>query len=673
LLILFTTKTMIMKTPLLIATLLTTNCLLAATLLTTFTSTLPQQGIQPEAEKTLSSSRARLLPQVTAPLYEHLYEINEQWLTETSPVDYLAAVNFSDDSERIRTHLQLVEEILRTRPVTHLTAKQQRQRSAILDHLQTYWHCGLFPINSYQPNRLPVFVDEANTACAVGYLLQATGEQELVTRIRAENNFADLQELLIYAELPTWAEASGFTADELAWIQPAYAVLYFDAFPFGNDEGISGGQILDMQVYNDELYMAGTFSHIDGFAADHLVAWDGNELRSLAGFADLDGGFFRMAIDEDAGDIYAIGAFSAIAGQEETQIFARYRSGSWERLLEVPATEGTFTDLLYHQGYCYLSGDFDSLAGNDLIQKLGAFNTTSDTWEPFNEQFRLTGIIRDLDILGDSLLAGGHTLLLSEEDTLAKNILLLNTVERSFLAGGMVLPATATWQVDDYIAISIHRFFTLSPDNTYAGVGRLMDSTLVIFFTDNLWYTEAVEMETEEPITINGFYGPRFFIFGALQFPWIQGQDPFVITTVPGYALGTPFWPIIQADGAVTALADFRGELIMAGDFTEIDGIAINNLARTSLLISDTEEEVFQSLISVGTDGRVLFVQHLPPVLAAPARLELFDMNGRQVWSQEITDGTATQFEPSSLPAGSYAYRLLVDGELAVGQVVLVR
>lgn len=660
-----------MKTPLFIAILLTTNCLLAATLLTTFASTLPQKGIQPQAEKILSSSKSKLLPQITAPLYEHLYEINEQWLRETSPVDYLASVNFPDDGERIRTHLQLVEEILRTRSVAHLTAEQQLLRSTVLDHLQNYWHSGIFPINNYQPNRLPVFVDEKNTACAVGYLLQATGEQELVAQIRAENNFADLQELLTYAELPVWAASHGFTADELAWIQPGYAVLYFDAMPFGNNLGVSGGQILDMKVYNDELYMAGTFSGIDGFAADHLVAWDGNELRSLAGFSDLDGGFSRIAIDEDSGDIYAMGTFSSIAGQEEIQIFARYRSGNWERLLELPITEGTLTDLLYHQGFCYLSGDFDSLANNDLIQKLAAFNTTTDTWEPFNEQLQLTGIIRDMDISGDSLLVGGYTLLLSEEDTLAKNILLLNTAERSFLDGGMVPPAD--YQVEDYMAISIHRFFTSSPDNTYAGVGRLMDSTLAVFFTDNLLYPYVAEMETEGPITVNGFYGPRFFIFGALEFSWIQGQQPYVITAVPGYDLGSPFWPIIQADGAVTALADFQGELIIAGDFTEIEGIAINNLARADLLISDTEEDLSESLISVGTDGRVLFIQHLPPVLAAPARLELFDMAGRQVWSQEITNGSTTQLEPSSLPAGSYAYRLLVDGELAVGQVVLVR
>ncbi len=656
-----------MKTPLLIVTLLITNCLIAATLLPSFASTLPQKEVQSKADKTLSSSKANLLPQVTAPLYEHLYEINEQWLTETSPVNYLTSVNFSDDNERIRTHLQLVEGILRARPINHLTVEQQQRRSTVLDYLQQYWHSGLFPINSYQPNRLPVFVDEKNTACAVGYLLQATGEQELVDQIRMENNFADLQKLLTYTELPSWAATNGFTADELAWIQPSYAALYFDALPFGNDLGISGGQILDMKVYNDELYMAGTFSQIDDFAADHLVAWDGNELRSLAGFSDMDGGFSRIAIDEGSGDIYAIGVFSAAAGQLETQIFARYRSDSWERLLEVPIAEGTFTDLLYHQGFCYLSGDFDSLAGSNLIQKLAVFNTTSDTWEPFNEQFTFTGIIRDMDIEGDSLLAGGKGLLLSGVDTLAGNLLLVNLEDRAFLDGASVDPLSYAFH--EYFLVDIMHNYGVD----YTTIGLLENGNYGLNFTGGLLNNYVEPLMLLEPPIISGFYESRYLFYGALNFDLGgAGLGPTVLIQIPGGSASL-YWPLVRANGAVTALADFQGELIIAGDFTEIRGIVINNLARADLLISDAEEGISESLISVGTDGRVLFIQHLPPVLAAPARLELFDMTGRQVWSQEITDGTATQLEPNSLPAGSYAYCLLVDGELEVGQVVLVR
>lgn len=654
-----------MKTPLLITAFLITSCLLAGTF---FTSIRIHEGRQPSARLSFPPGKASLLPQVTAPLYEHLYEINEQWLKETSPVGYLALVKFPDDKERIRTHLQLVEEILRTRPVAHLTAKQQQRRNTVLNHLRTYWHSGIFPINNYQPNRLPVFVDEKHTACAVGYLLQATGEQELVVQIRAENNFADLQELLTYAELPVWAAAHGFTADELAWIQPSYAVLYFDAVPFGNNLGISGGQILDMKVYNDELYMAGTFSEIDGFSADHLVAWDGNNFRSLAGFSSLEGGFSRIAIDESSGDIYAMGTFSAIAGQEEMQIFARYRSGNWERLLEVPVTEGTFTDLLYHQGFCYLSGDFDSLAGNELIQKLAAYNTTTDTWEPFNEQYRLTGIIRDMDISGDSLLLGGRGVLLWEGDTLAGNLILLNLGDRTFLDGASVPPMSYS-AVDCFLVDVRNNHYGVN----YTVVGLLEDGDYGLVFTNGLSSNYFEPLELLEPPTISGYYKSRYMFYGALNFEYLgEESPPVVLTQIPGESASL-YWPLVKADGAVTALADFQEELIIAGDFTEIRGIAINNLARADLLISDTEEGISENTISVGTDGRVLFIQHLPSVLVSPARLELFDLAGRQVWSQEITNSTTTQLEPSSLPAGSYAYRLLVDGQLAVGQVVLVR
>ena len=166
----------------------------------------------------------------TAPLYAHLYEINNHWFHQVNPVSYLEDIQFSSDAARIQKHLQLVEGILRQRPIDHLCSKQQENRRLALDALRDYWQKGAFPINKKHQERIPIFVDEQGTACAVGQLLLATQQTEIVHQIQAENNNATLEELLAYEALPDWALTYGFIAEELAWIQPAYAVTIIYSF-----------------------------------------------------------------------------------------------------------------------------------------------------------------------------------------------------------------------------------------------------------------------------------------------------------------------------------------------------------------------------------------------------------------------------------------------------------
>ena len=222
---------------------------------------------------TLIAQHSYLPPQASASLYNHLYQINEAWLTEVAPNQYLEETQFHSDVERIQRHLQLVEGILRERPVTHLSSEQQLRRVKALNHLHVYWQAGQFPINKHYPGRIPIFIDEQNTACAVGHLMLQTGARTAALRIQQENNYADIVELLTYQEVPDWASANGFTSEELAWIQPSYSVVDFTSQPFGSNQGVAGGTVNSMLVYNDELYLGGTFEGIDGTTA-HKIAID---------------------------------------------------------------------------------------------------------------------------------------------------------------------------------------------------------------------------------------------------------------------------------------------------------------------------------------------------------------------------------------------------------------
>ena len=99
--------------------------------------------------------------------------------------------------------------------------------------LADYAAQGRFPINYYRQERIPVFIDEHDTHCAVGYLMQHTGHEHMARRIAATNNYAWVREIEDEG-LAAWQEASGFSLEELKLIQGAYDFYYEHAFLLPN-------------------------------------------------------------------------------------------------------------------------------------------------------------------------------------------------------------------------------------------------------------------------------------------------------------------------------------------------------------------------------------------------------------------------------------------------------
>jgi antitoxin component YwqK of YwqJK toxin-antitoxin module len=113
--------------------------------------------------------------------------------------------------------------------VDQLDAAQYNSRMHLIEVLDGYRKAGIFPMNYYRHERVPVFIDEHKTHCAVGYLLQQTGYEEMALRIAATNNYAWLKDIHD-AEFPAWQKSSGFTIEELKLIQGAYDFYLDNAF-----------------------------------------------------------------------------------------------------------------------------------------------------------------------------------------------------------------------------------------------------------------------------------------------------------------------------------------------------------------------------------------------------------------------------------------------------------
>lgn len=194
-------------------------------------------------------------------LYQKLVEVNACWQKhpEAAPATGTA---LADERAMIKLHLQLVEQALRKTDVTHLSKKQKQARLQHLDHLHQYWQQGAFPINTSHSYRLPIFIDPFDNFCAVGYLIKASGHEELSRYISASTNFAYLADMQ-YPELNKWAAASGLSHEELAWIQPGYSPAPNYIQPMlGGTNGVV--KAMAINPASNEVFAAGDFSQLDG-------------------------------------------------------------------------------------------------------------------------------------------------------------------------------------------------------------------------------------------------------------------------------------------------------------------------------------------------------------------------------------------------------------------------
>lgn len=151
------------------------------------------------------------------------------------------------EADRIRDHLATVERELLARDVSALTSEQRLARATHIRSLREYRNAGVFPHNHDFPGeRVPYFVDEHGTLCAMAYLIARSGRGDMVERVRASLNNARIHELAGDAELLAWLDSAGLTIDEAARIQPAYGGCCWvtPEEPSGVEAGYALGSLL---------------------------------------------------------------------------------------------------------------------------------------------------------------------------------------------------------------------------------------------------------------------------------------------------------------------------------------------------------------------------------------------------------------------------------------------
>ncbi|WP_343633686.1 hypothetical protein [Fluviicola sp.] len=154
-------------------------------------------------------------------LFDQLCAFNPNWSNYRSAVPAETQRVFLSDKQIIQTHLGFVLELLKSADTRQLNQKQVATRTHLLAVLSDYRLQGNFPVNYYRPERIPVFIDEHQTHCAVGYLMQQTGFENLAQQISKADNYVWVKDLK-GEQVLEWQQLSGFSLEELKLIQGAY-------------------------------------------------------------------------------------------------------------------------------------------------------------------------------------------------------------------------------------------------------------------------------------------------------------------------------------------------------------------------------------------------------------------------------------------------------------------
>lgn len=124
----------------------------------------------------------------------------------------------------VRVDVPNVEVVVNARERARVRAELASARRRHVAMLRRYANAMAFPVNSYEPGMLNVFVDDEGHICAAANLIARDGQRDLVQRTSAQDNYLRLAEV-VGGPLMDWMLASGFTQEEIGRIQEPYSFI----------------------------------------------------------------------------------------------------------------------------------------------------------------------------------------------------------------------------------------------------------------------------------------------------------------------------------------------------------------------------------------------------------------------------------------------------------------
>lgn len=579
------------------------------------------------------AAQAQLYHGEAAPLLDHMREVNAQWeLQGIVPADADRTVSFTSEAERIATHLHLVRETLAERNLEGLSSDQARERAELLDRLEVYANGGVFPINRVLPYRNPVFIDPYGTACAVGQLMIESGHVDLAERISADMNTGYLLEIVeapqFQSPVSSWANEHGFTADELAWIQPGYPPSHPWA-PLG--EGTNGPVTALLPLTSGDLLVAGNFTEAGGTAALNVAIWDG------ASYAPLGNGVAGdiVAAVEFNGDIYVGG--SMLGGNND---LAHWDGTQWTYHTIFEGKLPWIDALHVHDGALYAAGQSMGFAGVDhMVRRVNNDFTYTQIGSKFNAP-----VLAMETYLGFLIVGGEFTGLVNATDPLIAHLAQLEGNEWGQLFEG----------TDAAVR-------TLLADSTDLYIGGDLYANIAVTFglAKISSLSPTIELLLPGHADYISNFGPAYIssmtmLDGDLYFAGNFNMEFFTVygNMVAKYE-GTPdaIEPMIAVDAPANAITSMGNQLIVGGDFS----MQYPHIVTLDITTGITDRNELQFSVSPNPVQHELVIDLADHDLIS--NIEIIDASGHLVAVPVTRADRTLRVNVKELAQGSYVVR----------------
>ena len=329
--------------------------------------------------------------------------------------------------------------------------------------------------------------------------------------------------------------------------------------PMGSGIGPPGSEVHSLMAYNGSLYAAGTFSTAGGVSVKNVARWDGSAWYAAGDGLSRTTNPHVDALVEYDNALDAIGSFDYSSTSPDTGI-ARWDGTRW--LPFIAGINGPVTALLTSGFNAYVGGQFQFDWGPDAIRHVfwsGGSDVNelgSGTLNGAGGEVKAIALHTFDPLFGAEVVAGGA---FGEAGGASSTQDIAGYTPVSgwqSIGGGLnnTVNAIANFGGTVYAAGS----FTGSGGTTLHGVAKLVGGT----WTD-LGVGQFLPIHA---LTISG---------GNLIIGGLRGGKPF-LPPADGVSAwdGVNYAQLGMADGPVNALALYNGDIVAAGAFTSMDGVA---------------------------------------------------------------------------------------------------
>jgi hypothetical protein len=350
--------------------------------------------------------------------------------------------------------------------------------------------------------------------------------------------------------------------------------------------GPSFMQVNDMLFIGNTLYVAGSFTNVNGATANGLAKWDGTTWSGI-GFSGV---AYTLAVDGN-NNLYAGGSFTNAGGVTTTNI-AYWDGGSWHALgsgLGAGGGSSSVRSIAIQNGSVYAGGVFTN-SGSSSVSNLAVWDGTQ--WTQVGGG--VNGGVLSLVFNGTDLYAGGA--FTQAATTAVSGVAKWDGSTWSNLGGGLNTGGSATSMA----------FLngTLCVVGSFSGAGGLTSLNFVVW-TGSSWSAIGTGLTSTGLRAIatgtNVYVGGNFAIAGNVPANFIASWDG-----TQWRGLGTP-GRLNGIQGFVLALGSDGQNVYAGGSFSYAGPNKANNIA----LFDGTNWNSFGSGFISAVDSIALFDNEL--------------------------------------------------------------